>query len=133
MKPHKMPNPPLEPHYNGYIAAINAHSSLSPFVHEHITHNGQRMTLTEYQAMIEASFVSAPDLYFQIKLLLTTDDRVAARLWFDCTPEKEFLGYQPTGKMVHFAEHVFYRFSDGKIEEVWSLLDTPTVAKQLIT
>lgn len=130
-----MPNPPLASHYTAYIAAINTHSSLSPFVHEQVTHNGRRMTVSEYEAMIEASFDAAPDLYFNVKMLLATEDSVAARIWFDCTPEKEFLGCQPTGKgkVVHFAEHVFYRFRDGKIEEVWSICDVQAVAQQLGT
>ena len=35
----KMPGPLLGPHYNVYIAVINAHSSLAPFVYEHVTPN----------------------------------------------------------------------------------------------
>ncbi|KAI9719423.1 MAG: hypothetical protein M1812_003494 [Candelaria pacifica] len=126
-----MPTLPLESFYNKYIDAINSHSSLSPFVHEHVTHNGRRMSTTEYEALIEASFASASDIHFKVDKLLTTEDSIAARIWFDCTPQKEFLGFQPTGRMVHFAEHVFYRVRDGKIEEVWSVLDTQAVARQL--
>jgi len=81
--------------------------------------------------MIEGDIAAAPDIHFNVKMLLTTEDSVAARIWFDCTPEKEFLGFQPTGRMVHFAEHVFYRFRDGKIDEVWTVLDLAAVAMQL--
>ncbi|KAI9705885.1 MAG: hypothetical protein M1836_005291 [Candelina mexicana] len=126
-----MSTSPLEPFYNAYIEAINSRSTLAPFVHDHVTHNGRRMTLAEYEALIEASFTSAPDIYFKVDKLLTANDSIAARIWFSCTPEKDFLGFQPTGKMVHFAEHVFYRVRDGMIEEVWSLLDTQAVAQQL--
>lgn len=126
-----MPNPPLAPHYHAYIAALNGHTSLTPFVHDHVTHNGRRLTRANYQAMIDASSAAAPDLRFNVTMLVVADDTVAARLWFDCTPEREFLGCRATGRRVRFAEHVFYRFREGRIEEVWSLLDLKAVEEQL--
>ena len=50
---------------------------------------------------------------------------------FDCTPQGEFLGLKPNGKPVSFAEHVFYRWRDGRIHEVWSLIDQPAIQAQL--
>jgi predicted ester cyclase len=52
-------------------------------------------------------------------------------LWFGCTPEREFAGIPPTGRRVEFAEHVSYRFRDGRIERVWSLIDTDAVRDQM--
>jgi predicted ester cyclase len=34
---------------------------------------------------------------------------------------------------VAFAEHVFYRFRDGRIEQVWSLIDTDALRDQMTT
>ena len=63
--------------------------------------------------------------------LVSSDGTIAARLWFDCTPVGEFAGIPPTGARVQFAEPVFYRFRDGRIEQVWSLIDTNAVRDQL--
>ncbi|MEU8819412.1 ester cyclase [Actinoplanes sp. NPDC048796] len=52
-------------------------------------------------------------------------------LWFDCTPQQSLLGIDVDGRRVSFAEHVFYRFHDDRIAEVWSLIDTDGVRRQL--
>ena len=89
------------------------------------------MTRFDYQDLIARNIAAIPDLYFNIHLLIANRDQIACRLHFDCTPQSEFLGLQPTGKSISFSEHVFYRFRDGKIYEVWSLLDRPAIEKQL--
>ncbi|WP_267307729.1 ester cyclase [Mycobacterium barrassiae] len=63
--------------------------------------------------------------------MLTDDQFVACRLYFRCTPQRPFLGFEPTGAQVSFAEHVFYRFDKQRIVEVWSLIDTQAVREQL--
>lgn len=47
---------------------------------------------------------------------------------FRCTPQRPFLGFEPTGAPISFAEHAFYRFRDTKIAEVWSVIDTKAIA-----
>jgi predicted ester cyclase len=89
------------------------------------------MTRQQYAGMIAQDVRAIPDLSFRIDLCVTSHDVVACRLWFDCTPEREFAGITPTGRRVTFAEHVFYRFRDGRIERVWSLIDTNAVRDQL--
>jgi predicted ester cyclase len=56
---------------------------------------------------------------------------VACRLVFRCTPRDEFLGFTPDGEPLEFAEHVFYRFDDGRIAAVWSLIDRWSIAAQV--
>jgi predicted ester cyclase len=125
----------LETIYRNYISAINARSNLSPFVHPSVTHNGNIMSCAGYMDMIKASFIAAPDLFFTVDKLVTSEDgeteTIAARICFDVTPISTFLGLEATGRRVQFAEQVFYRLRDGKIDEVWSLIDTNLVKKQL--
>ena len=125
-------NSPLDATYRAYLDALNDRrfDDLDRFVHDHVTHNGRRMTRQQYADMIADDVRRIPDLRFAIDLCVTTDDTVACRLWFDCTPELEFAGIAPTGRRVAFAEHVFYRFVDGRIDEVWSLVDTAAVRDQ---
>jgi predicted ester cyclase len=42
-----------------------------------------------------------------------------------------FLGLQVGGKTVSFSENVFYEFRDGKIREVWSVIDKAAIESQL--
>jgi predicted ester cyclase len=140
----------LEDIYGSYIAAINAQTDLAPFVHSTVIHNGNTMSCAQYMDTIKASFDAAPDLVFNIDQILSSvsipekigqttaekfgDGTVSVRICFKATPISTFLGISPLvgeKKQVSFAEHVWYRFIDGKIEEVWSVIDVEGVRKQL--
>ena len=121
----------LRQHYVAYISAINAgHADqLDDFVDENVLYNGQPLTKDEYQHLITDSQEAIPNLYFEIQMLVVGNNEVGCRLHFpNVTLQKEFLGQQPSGKSISFSEHVFYKFREGKIYEVWSLLDERAVA-----
>lgn len=119
--------------YRDYIACLNARrfDELAAFVAEEVTHNGRRMSWRGYADMIAADVAAIPDLTFEIVFLVAEADTIACRIAFDCTPQKPFLGLVPTGRRVAFAEHVFYRLRDGRIFEVFSLIDRDAIAAQL--
>jgi predicted ester cyclase len=106
-------------------------AELGAFVHEELTYNGRPMTRLDYQDLIAGDIAAIPDLYFDVHLLVVNGDQIACRLNFHCTPERKFLGLQPNGKSISFSEHVLCRLREGKIYEVWSLLDRAAVAEQL--
>jgi predicted ester cyclase len=56
---------------------------------------------------------------------------IASRLRFDCTPKGDFLGLPVNGRRVSFTENVFYEFQDGKIAQVWSVIDKGAIEAQL--
>lgn len=124
--------PDAESFYRRYIAALNDRrlDDLGEFVQEELTYNGRPMTRLDYRNMIAGDIAAIPDLRFEIRLLVVAGDQVACRLHFDCTPRGEFLGLRPSGRRISFAEHVFYRLREGKIAEVWSLIDRSAVAEQ---
>ena len=119
--------------YRNYIACLNAQDwgNLGTFVAENAIHNGRHIGLSGYRAMLLRDFREIPDLHFDIDLLTCEPPLIASRLQFNCTPRGEFFGLPINGKRVSFAENVFYRFGDGKIEEVWSVIDTAAIAAQL--
>lgn len=119
--------------YRRYISYLNDRriDELGDFVHEELTYNGKAMTRLDYQDMISRDVAAIPDLDFDIQTLVTDHDQVACRIRFDCTPQGEFLGLKPNGKRITFFEHVFYKLRDGKICEVWSLLDRPEIERQM--
>lgn len=119
--------------YRAYIACLNARdwAQLERFVTDDVVHNGKRIGVSGYRAMLERDVEQIPDLRFDIRLLVADASLVAARLWFDCTPCGEFMGLRVDGRRVAFAENVMYRFRDGRIEEVWSVIDKHAIESQL--
>ena len=119
--------------YRDYIACLNRQdwANLHRFVQDAVRHNGRPFGLSGYRAMLERDFAAIPDLHFNIELLSADPPMIAARLAFDCTPTGNFLGLPVNGKRVTFAENAFYEIRDGKIDQVWSIIDKSGIEAQL--
>ncbi len=119
--------------YRSYIACLNARdwNRLGAYVADNVRHNGRAFGLPGYRAMLEENVQDIPDLHFEIGLLVAESEMVAARLDFDCTPRGEFLGLPVNGRRVQFTENVFYRYADGRIAEVWSIVEKQAIEGQL--
>ncbi|MCK1733977.1 ester cyclase [Bradyrhizobium sp. 138] len=119
--------------YRSYIACLNRQDwpALGQYVHDEVAHNARPLGLSGYRAMLEQDFRDIPDLRFNIELLMSDPPKIAARLGFDCTPVGSFLGLAVNGKRVSFCENVFYAFHDGKIRQVWSVIDKAAIEAQL--
>jgi predicted ester cyclase len=119
--------------YRDYIACLNRQdwAALGQFVHDDVTHNARPLGLSGYRAMLEQDFREIPDLRFNIELLISEPPSIAARLKFDCAPVGTFLGLAVNGRRVSFSENVFYEFDDGKIRQVWSVIDKAAIEAQL--
>ena len=128
-----MSNSNLSDVYRNYIACLNRQdwSRLGQFVDDDVSHNGRRIGLSGYREMLERDFRDIPDLRFNIALLVADATHVASRLAFDCAPKGKFLGLDVDGRRVTFAENVFYEFRNGKIAEVWSVIDKAAIEAQL--
>jgi steroid delta-isomerase-like uncharacterized protein len=123
----------LETRYRAYLDALNERrfDDLSQHVHDELTYNGEPLTRRQYRDLLAADAAAIPDLVYDARIIVATDDRVACRLVFDCTPRAEFLGFTPNGERLSFAEHVFYQYRDGRIGAVSSLIDRAAIAEQL--
>jgi predicted ester cyclase len=119
--------------YRRYIACLNAQDwpNLGQFVQDDALHNGRRFGLSGYRDMLVQDFRDIPDLRFNIQLLTSDPPYIASRLAFDCAPTGQFLGLPVNGKRVSFCENVFYEFRDGKIAQVWSVIDKAAIEAQL--
>lgn len=123
----------LTERYRGYIDCLNSQNwpELGRFVDDEVQYNGQHIGLDGYRQMLERDFRAIPDLRFNIGLLIAEPPRVACQLRFDCTPVGELFGFPVNGRRVTFNENGFYEFRDGKIREVWSVIDKAAVGAQL--
>lgn len=119
--------------YRNYIACLNEQDwgKLEQFVHDDVSYNGRQVGLLGYRKMLEKDFDEIPDLYFNIRLLVSNPPHVASRLGFDCTPKGKFLNLQIDGRKVSFTENVFYEFRERKIGQVWSVIDKAAIEAQL--
>lgn len=119
--------------YKQYIACLNARAwhELGEFVAADVIHNGRSLGVEGYRAMLEENFRDIPDLYFNADLVVANESHVASRLRFDCTPVQDFLGVPVNGRRVVFHEHAFYTLREGKIAEVFSVLDKAAVEAQV--
>lgn len=121
--------------YRAYLACLNDRrwDDLGEYVTDDVVRNGERLGLNGYRAMLESDTRATPDLEFNAEILTADDRHVGCRLVFTCTPTHTFLGLGPTGEQVTFAEHVFYRFEDRRIAQVWSLIDMDAIREQFAT
>jgi predicted ester cyclase len=119
--------------YRDYLACLNERrwDELGEFVADEVSYNGRQLTVHGYRAMLEADTRAIPDLQFWPELIVADDQIVSCRLFFQCNPRHEFLGFEPTGREVAFAEHVFYKFEKRRIIEVWSVIDKEAIRAQL--
>ena len=119
--------------YRDYLACLNERrwDDLGRFVAEEVVYNGEWIGLSGYRAMLQADTDAIPDLEFIPDILLADDRVVSCRLFFQCTPQQAFLGFEPTGGRLSFPEHVFYAFDNRQIVEVWSVIDKETIRQQL--
>jgi predicted ester cyclase len=119
--------------YRAYIDCLNRQDwdQLGQYVDDEVEHNGRLLKLSGYRDMLVHDFDYIPDLRFNIQLLASSPPLVAARLAFRCSPKGKFLGLSVNGRMVSFAENVFYEFKLSKIASVWSVIDKAAVEASL--
>ena len=72
-----------------------------------------------------------PDVKFVIEDVVQQDDRLAARVTLEGTHRAEFAGIPATGKRMKVYDFAMYRIVDGKITDVWSLIDMQALRDQL--
>ena len=72
-----------------------------------------------------------PDLHVANDDLIAEDDKVVIRNTVTGTHQGEYRGVPPTGKSVSYNEIFIFRFADGKIAEVWGVVDVYAQLRQL--
>ena len=123
----------LESTWRAYLSCCNERrlDRLSDFVHDTIRFNGEETALADYAAAIDSNIQAVPDYHWEIADIMTSDDTVAVRLTDTGTPTEEWLGIPSTGRSFKIGEYAWYRFRDGRIAEMWFVLDQPLAAAQV--
>lgn len=119
--------------YRNYIDCLNRRDwdGLRSVVAENVSYNDKTIGFAGYRDMLIGNYRDIPDLKYEVDMLLVDGAHVASRLWFNCTPTGSFMGLAVNGRHVTFSENVFYRFDDGRIDAVWSVVDKAAIEAQL--
>jgi predicted ester cyclase len=72
-----------------------------------------------------------PDLDVKIEDLIEEGDKVVSRNTVSGTHQGEYMGLPPTGKSVTYNEIFICRFVNGRIAEIWGVVDIFSQMKQL--
>ena len=119
--------------FTRYLACCNERrfSELAEFVHDPIRFGGEATSLADYVRTIASNMGMVPDFHWRVQDLVTDGSLVAVRLEDSGTPQANWLGIAPNGRAITFQELAFCRFQDGKIAEMWFLLDVASIQSQL--
>jgi len=71
------------------------------------------------------------DLHFEVEQMIAEGDIVVHRVMVTGTHVGEFMGVPATGKPVRYAVVVVSRFSNGKVVEDWSIVDSYSILRQI--
>jgi steroid delta-isomerase-like uncharacterized protein len=72
-----------------------------------------------------------PDLHVAIEDVVAEGDKVVYRNTVTGTHQGEYRGLPPTGRSVTYNEIFIIRFADGRIAEIWGVVDVLAQLKQL--
>lgn len=87
-----------------------------------------QQALKQIAATLHRAF---PDLHVAIEDMIAEGDKVVGRQTVTGTQRGEYMGYSPTGKSVRYNEIFILRFADGRIIEIWGVVDLLSQMKQL--
>jgi predicted ester cyclase len=72
-----------------------------------------------------------PDLHVTVDDLIEEGDKVVCRNTVTGTHHGQYMGLAPTGKSVAYNEIFILRFVNGRIAEIWGIVDVLSQMKQL--
>jgi steroid delta-isomerase-like uncharacterized protein len=72
-----------------------------------------------------------PDLRVSVEDVIAEGDKVVARNTVTGTHRGEYRGLPPTGASVRYDEIFVLRFTDGRIAEIWGVVDVLSQLRQL--
>lgn len=72
-----------------------------------------------------------PDLHITVEDLIAEGDKVVERDTVTGTHQGEYMGLPPTGKSVAYNEIFIMRFVNGRIAEIWGVVDVFSQMRQL--
>jgi len=88
-------------------------------------------TQTLKEMVVARLYRAFPDLHITIEDLIEEGDKVVEKETVTGTHQGEYNGLPPTGKSVSYNEIFIMRFVNGRIAEIWGVVDLFSQMRQL--
>ena len=86
---------------------------------------------TATKQFVSANLAAFPDLQITIQEQIAENDFVVTRYVMRATHQGEFANIPPTGKSFMITGIEMHRFADGKLVELWNIVDLLGMLQQL--
>ncbi len=97
---------------------------------EHNNMSPEPLNKAAARGLMASLFAAIPDMHRDIVEQIAEGDRMMERLRYTGTQEGEFRGIPATGRAMSFDAVTVTCLRDGKIVEIWALLDAMTMMQQ---
>lgn len=101
-----------------------------PGVKQHIPFEASG-TQTLKEMVFAGLYRAFPDLHITVEDLIEDGDKVVVKNMVTGTHQGEYNGLPPTGRSVSYNEIFIMRFVNGRIGEIWGVVDVFSQMKQL--
>lgn len=109
--------------------------NLQGLLHEdavlHIGSTSRATNLDDLEEIVTRWRSAFDDFRFEIHEIVSQRDAVASRMTLRGTHTGPFRGLDPTGREIAVDHAFFFRFADGKVVEVWEIMDPEQLNRQL--
>ena len=97
-----------------------------------IVHNPDGdLNYEQYKGLSQAYFAAFPDLHITTDESIEEGDKVTKVWTANCTHKGELMKIPATGKRIMVKGIELFRIADGKITEIWAVMDTFGMMQQL--
>jgi steroid delta-isomerase-like uncharacterized protein len=119
--------------YLSYLGYCNAHDfdSMASFYTPTIKVNDAAMDPAAVTAQFAPLLSAFPDWHWEMRHIVVDDDNIVVHFTVTGTHLGTFQGIPATGRRVSVSEFTHYQVEGGKFAEVWDLLDTDGLLKQI--
>lgn len=122
----------IEQAWNAHdLAAFDRYMAMDVRIHSHTPGAETGVGLEHLKSLAQMLYNGFPDARFELLDVVAQGEQLAARLWLEGTHRGEFAGMPPTGKHMRVVDFALYRISNGKITDVWSVVDMLGMREQL--
>ncbi len=97
----------------------------------HIGATSRTTTVGELRDIVDTWHEGFSDFRFDIHSVVSSGDRAAVHATLEGTHDGPWGGLDPTGRTIAVEHMFFLGFEDGRIAEVWELLDRAELHSQL--
>ncbi len=119
----------------GYLNELVNKGNLSAFesyFSEDVVLNNSIKDVKQFIARTRAiNKVAFPDQQLTIEDQIAEGDKVVTRVSFQGTHQGEFNGIAPTGKQVKYSGMAMDRIANGKVVEMWHMMNIQELLRQL--